>query len=215
MLGGAIVGGLSGGIAGKIAASGKAFSHTLSIAAGSSINSVGTFIYTGGQTDLSVSFGAFSYNLTQNEWGYLGKEGNSLLENIGYAFGAMANIQDAFAGFKGGAVDVKSRKKLAGHSWIEGEDINISVGSDPGIDIKPNANGLKWESQFLLRKVKGTNFITPYKSNEVFSTKLRNVNVTKLKQFTKNLNSGLSLDGGKALLYGFKDGCVNYTSNAL
>ena len=44
-----------------------------------------------------------------------------------YGLGALANIQDAFAGIKGGIAKVKARKEIAGHSWIEGEDINISI----------------------------------------------------------------------------------------
>lgn len=32
--------------------------------------------------------------MTNNEWGFLGKEGNSILENIGYGLGTIANLYD-------------------------------------------------------------------------------------------------------------------------
>jgi RHS repeat-associated protein len=91
---GALVGGLSGGIAGSIATSGAPFANTLSTMVGSYVNSLGTSIYTMGQTDVSISFGAISYNFDQNEWGFLGKKGNSALENIGYGLGAFALASD-------------------------------------------------------------------------------------------------------------------------
>ncbi|NEN25876.1 hypothetical protein G3O08_20505, partial [Cryomorpha ignava] len=94
MAGGAVVGAASGGAANAVANSGMAFANTAAIATGSFINSFGTALYTGGQTDVSISFGAASYNFTQNEWGYLGKKGNSTMENIGYGLGALTIASD-------------------------------------------------------------------------------------------------------------------------
>lgn len=91
---GGIVGGLSGYVGGTIATSEIPMANTLGIAGASLTNSIGTNIYTGGQTPVSVSFGVASYNFDNNEWGYLGKKGNSTLENIGYGFGALANLAD-------------------------------------------------------------------------------------------------------------------------
>jgi RHS repeat-associated protein len=210
---GALVGAISGGMGGQIAASGMPFANTAAIAGGSLINSVGTNIYTGGQTDMSIGFGAASYNISQDEWGYLGKKGNSALDNIGYGLGALANIQDAFAGIEGGIAYVKARKDIAGHSWIEGDKINISVG--PGVDNKPNLDGVKWESQYLFKTVKGRNFITRYDPKKTFNTTLNNVNVTKLQRMTSFLDRGLSLSGKHSLNYGVWNGCVNQTSRAL
>ncbi len=102
MLGGAIVGGLSGALAAEVAASGMPFANTSAIASGSFANSLGTHMYTGGQTDVMVGLGIASYNFSQNEIGYLGKKGNSTLENIGYGLGALANVSDILAGFKPG-----------------------------------------------------------------------------------------------------------------
>ncbi|NEN25806.1 hypothetical protein G3O08_20155 [Cryomorpha ignava] len=94
MIGGAVVGGLSGAASYAVATSGIPFANTASIMTGSFTNSLGMNIVTQGQTDVNISFGAASYNFTQNEWGYLGKEGNSTIENIGYSIGALANISD-------------------------------------------------------------------------------------------------------------------------
>jgi len=96
MAGGAIVGAASGYVGGAIAASEIPMANTLGIAGASLTNSIGTNIYTGGQTDISVSFGVASYNFGRNEWGYLGKSGNSTLENVGYGFGAIINAIDLY-----------------------------------------------------------------------------------------------------------------------
>lgn len=60
MLGGAIVGGAVGYVGGLIAGSGIPMANTFGIASSSFVNSVGTTLYTGGQTDISVSFGVVS-----------------------------------------------------------------------------------------------------------------------------------------------------------
>ncbi|MDR1679841.1 MAG: FG-GAP-like repeat-containing protein [Prevotellaceae bacterium] len=94
MLGGAVVGGVSAHLGASITAGGGFFANTGGIMASSFANSVGTFIYTGGQTPVTISFGIASYDFINNEWGYLGKKGNSVLENIGYGLGALANLAD-------------------------------------------------------------------------------------------------------------------------
>jgi hypothetical protein len=68
--------------------------NTAAIASSSLINSFGTWIYTGGQTPISISFGIASYDFTNNQWGYLGKKGNKWYENLGYGLGALANVSD-------------------------------------------------------------------------------------------------------------------------
>jgi hypothetical protein len=95
MLGGAVVGGISGAFGASIATSGGFMANTMGIMGASFMNSVGMHMVTGGQTPVSIGFGVASYDLTNNEWGYLGKKGNSALENIGYGLGALANLSDA------------------------------------------------------------------------------------------------------------------------
>jgi hypothetical protein len=94
MLGGAIAGGASAGLAGAVAASGIPFANTAAIATGSFANSIMTTIYTGGRTDVSIGLGFASYNFNSGELGYLGKEGNSAIENIGYGLGGLGNLAD-------------------------------------------------------------------------------------------------------------------------
>ncbi len=94
MLGGAVVGGVSGSFGWAVASSGIPMANTAAIAGASFVNSVGTHIYIGGQTPISISFGVASYDFTNNEWGYLGKKGNKWYENLGYGLGTMANLAD-------------------------------------------------------------------------------------------------------------------------
>jgi len=149
MAGGAIVGGISGGVGGAIATSGAPFANTLAIAGGSLTNSIGTHVYTGGETDIGVSFGIASYNFSRKEWGYLGKKGNSVFENIGYGFGGLANASDILAGFKPGNVELRTendpnyyktvdangnpipQKDLIGHSQI------LDMDGKPVVDFGP------------------------------------------------------------------------------
>ena len=107
---GGLVGGVSGYMGGVIAAADIPMANTLAIASASYINSMGTYIYTGGKTPVTISFGFCSYDFTNNSWGYLGKRGNSFLANMGYSFGALANMSDLFALFIGDGrqIDINS-----------------------------------------------------------------------------------------------------------
>lgn len=96
MIGGGLTG-LASSYAGlAVAGADFAMCNTAAIATASLVNSGGTWIYTGGQTDLTVSLGAVSYNFTKGEIGYIGKKGNSILDNIGYGLGALYNFTDLF-----------------------------------------------------------------------------------------------------------------------
>ena len=93
-LGYAAVGSLSGYVGGAISGANIAFSNTLAIAGASTLNSVGNYGVSGGKGNIYTSFGAFSMNWTQGDFGYLGEKGNSTLENIGYGLGFLANLND-------------------------------------------------------------------------------------------------------------------------
>ena len=94
MLGGAVIGGFSGYLGGTIAVGGGFMANTSAIMAGSYTNSMGMAMLSGGDMSPSISFGVASFNFGSGEWGYLGKKGNSALENIGYGLGALANLND-------------------------------------------------------------------------------------------------------------------------
>jgi RHS repeat-associated protein len=218
MLAGAVVGGVSAGLGASVAASGAPFANTAGIAFSSIFNSIGTSLYTGGQTDVSVSLGIASYNFTKNEWGYLGKKGNSVVENIGYGFGALANLQDAVALTQGTNIDVLARKEFAGHSEIRGSDESTTISVGP-TNFKNkyegrNVSALKWESQFIKPvDARNVRFIEPGAPR--FKVQLNNVNGKLMKNMTANLNDGKNLLGFGSFKYGLGRGCINYTSRAL
>ena len=103
VIGGGVVGGLSswGGMA--IAEAGFSFCNTISLAASSfsySVGMYGTGLVAGFDYDLTMNFGACSVSFSpdDNKWsfGYPFKKGNSLMDNIGYGLGAIANMSDIY-----------------------------------------------------------------------------------------------------------------------
>ena len=207
MVGGMLTGALSGAAGAAIASSGFPMANTLSIMGGSFTNSLGTYAYTGGQTDITMSFGFASYNFTQNSWGWLRKEGNSKLENVGYALGALSNISDLLIGFDSESVQLNTEHSDAiGHSALtqvgETDNFNsyVSVGPDPGG---------KWIfNPFKFKKGtnKWNNHVT---DNHVFKTVVDNVNVRTIEKYGAMLNKY----GVKYNLY--FNSCVNNTARAL
>jgi RHS repeat-associated protein len=222
--GGAAIGAISGGLSNSISAGGGFLANTNAIVVGSMANSFGMDALSGGKTPFVISFGAASYNATEGEWGYLGKEGNSKMENFGYAMGAMANVQDLVAGFNGVKVDVTARKEIAGHSEINGcygdQCIAISVGPLDEIQLPDGTSQMRWEKQYGKMTLRGksargknVNFIE--NGDPVFTKTLNNVNGSILTKMTDRLMRGQNLIGNSNLKYGFMYGCVNYTSRAL
>lgn len=143
---GAAVGAASGGIGAAVSSSGGIAANTMGIVASSYLNSLGTAAYSGGKTSVSFSFGVGSYNFNSGELGYLGKKGNSTLQDLGYIFGGLANLQDAFAGLNGVnytvGSDVRPRSgEYTGHSYGYSQ-------TNPDIDISVSGAG-NWNSQGL------------------------------------------------------------------
>lgn len=218
ILAGAVVGAASAGLSSSIAVSGMPFSQTVGILFSSIFNSIATSLYTGGKTDVSASIGVASYNFTKDEWGYLGKKGNSVVENIGYGFGAMANLQDAVAWNVGTDVIVRAKRKVSGHAEAElANDPNciISVGPADGKESWAAKSGLRWESQYLFNSVDARceRIISP--TAKTFEYTLKNVNGKIFCKMNANLTSGHNLLGFGSFKYGVGRGCINYTSRAL
>jgi hypothetical protein len=124
VLGGAIIGGLSGAAGGAIAASGMPFANTAGIVTSSFFNSVGMAMLTNGQMPASIGFGFGSYSLQSGGVDYLGEKGNSFLTNLGFGFGAMANLQDVVAGVNGINATYKAESGRVVHARLEGEYID-------------------------------------------------------------------------------------------
>jgi RHS repeat-associated protein len=231
--GGAIIGGVSGYLGGTIAASGGAFSNTLAIAYSSTFNSMGMNALSGGMTPVVTSFGGFSYDWTNNDWGYLGERGNRGIQNIGYAFGALANLQDVVAAFNkpiidehgnkirpDSEIDVHAKFEATGHSSISNRSgsISVSVGPDGGLPYK-EGSWLKEESSWLwnamTKNVRGKQFGNFYDYQKGWHFKFNNVNSNLLEKFTKHIDKGKGLFGIGSLRYGMGFGCVQHTSRAL
>jgi hypothetical protein len=207
MAGGAIAGGLSGGTSNAIAASGIPFANTLGIVAGSAINSLGTYAYTDAQTDISLGFGMGSYNFTTGKFGYLGKKGNSVLENIGFGLGGLANFNDAMAGFRPSNVQLNTESSDAtGHSALtqvgEANPKNsiVSVGPDPG--GKWIFNPFKFKG--------GTNNWKNYVNagEDVSKVVVKGINLSRIVGYGARLDKGVRYN-----LY--FSSCVNHTARAL
>lgn len=100
MAGGALVGATSAYVGLCVAGLDIPMCNTLSYMACSTLNSIGTYLYTGGQANITVSFGVASiiYSPKNNsiDFGYPFKKGNGILDNIGYIFGAFYNFTDVY-----------------------------------------------------------------------------------------------------------------------
>ena len=243
MLGGAAIGFAAGYTGAYLVAGGGFMANTAGVYASSLVNCTGMTMLSGGSYSPPISFGAVSYDPMTGEWGYLGKEGNSPLQNLGYGFGALANLQDIVAGVNGTNIQVKSRKELAGHSefgsysdngYYQDGDILVSVGpnvvvgsSDHDVLLAmenkisiPTDDGVAWELPFVKatlkgKSVSGINEQLIFPNESQFTTTINNVNGKILHNMTNNLNAGRNLINTGNLKYGLLYGCVNYTSRAL
>lgn len=155
MSAGAVAGGISGYLGGGVAASGMPFANTLAIISSSFSYSLATTMYTGGNSDVSVSVGFGSYNFTTGEFGYLGRKGNNTLEDIGYGLGALANVSDVLTGLKPGNLELRTEntstpgnKDIIGHSQI------VDERGVPLVDWGPDEQLYKGNA---FRSVRGTN----------------------------------------------------------
>jgi RHS repeat-associated protein len=210
MAGGAAVGAASGYVGGAIAAEGGFMANTMGIVASSYINSLGTSIYTGGKTDVSVSFGAGSYNFDTGEFSYLGKKGNSTLENIGYGFGALANLSDMVSLLRGGGQNIKvnSATTKDGHEWWGHSSITDENGNTL-VSVGPDSQVQKAESlsQTWQNSIKGAdvNWRTYLGVKGTWSVELNNVSTTAISKYASGITRWDLL----------LNSCVGHTTRAL
>ena len=203
--GGTLIGGAAGLIGGAVATSGGFMASTSSIVFSSTINSMGMNIMSGGNTDLNISYGAGNYNITSGEFGYLGKKGNSAWENVGYGFGALANVGDLLVGTNPGEIQLNTEKDIVGHSAIT--DVGETNPKNSIISVGPDPGG-KWIFNPLKFK-KGTNKWKNYvdAGDGVWKVNVEGVNVSKIQNYGSNLSEV------KYNLY--FSSCVNHTARAL
>ena len=213
ILGGGIVGAASGAVGGLVASSGIPFANTASIAASSLLYSAATNLYTNGAVPISISFGAFSYNFSDKEFGFLGKKGNEWMENLDYLVGSIGNLSDILTGFKPQKVDlVTEHSDLTGHSAIVEHGTKTGVGMDDingivsvGPDLE-DARSWHWK--------KGTNTWNTHSSIE----DIRWINSIYVNRNTiNNYASWLNyLESRGKLIYSVElSSCVTHTSIAL
>uniref|UniRef100_UPI0035A18D5E RHS repeat domain-containing protein n=2 Tax=Prevotella heparinolytica TaxID=28113 RepID=UPI0035A18D5E len=154
ILGGGIVGGLSSWAGLAVAGTGFAFCNTTAIAASSLAYSTG--MYATGQLagfdyDISMSIGVASYNFTKGEFGYLFKKGNTVLENIGYGFGALSNLSDIYR-FVTWDVLSKEKKLEVLRQTIGDENVKVEYDKTLSADAQYNK-----ETQTITIGPKGLN----------------------------------------------------------
>ena len=186
MIGGAIVGGVSGGVSNGVATSGVAFANTKAILVGSMLNGMGTHIYTGGKTNIVLSFGFASLNFTTGEFGYLFKKGNSLMETIGYSIGLFANLSDSWSYIKTSYLSDNSiQLQTDGHSQIynPADDKTFSWGA-----MTPEGDYYPRELKYLFKKL---NSVTNYKNSTGETWLYRTVNIrnVNLESYYNYINS--------------------------
>ncbi|WP_166648194.1 DUF6443 domain-containing protein [Hymenobacter sp. UV11] len=206
IVGGAVIGGLSGGLANGVATSGAAFANTMGIFAGSFTNSVMMNMLSGGRTGVTIGFGAASYNFNQEEWGYLGKDGNSTMDNIGYGLGAISNISDGLAGLHPGKVQLNTEHSdLIGHSAIT--EVGESNPNNSIISVGPTEPGKVIFNPFAFKKG-DSNWPNHTLDKLVWKSTVSGVNKNTLYSFKSLLDRGVNYN-----LYA--SSCVNNTARAL
>ncbi|MDR2652593.1 MAG: hypothetical protein LBC68_09835 [Prevotellaceae bacterium] len=169
-----------------------------------------------------MSLGIISFDFTNGRVGYLGKKGNSGLENLGYFLGAMANVSDILTGLNPQKVDlVTEHSDATGHSAIVEEGSATATGygngnpayADPNsiVSVGPNrytdgTGSWHW--------MKGTNnWDTHTSQGEIFWRQTLYVNKGTIVKYGQWLNR---LENAGKLVYSVElSSCVTHTSVAL
>ena len=193
IVGGAILGGVSSTIGAVVAASGVPMANTLGLAYSSFYYSCGMSALTEGQIPVTMSMGSVGYCFDSHSWGYFLKKGNNLLQNIGYGFGALANLSDLVSLFWGGGqnIDVNSaetnkNEDKCGHTSItrsHGETI-VSVGPEGGYE--PTSNKLIdiYNDSKLPADIDWPNY---WGDDGTWSVSLSNVSTNALERYMSNV----------------------------
>ena len=208
MVGGALVGGFTGSLSHAIATSGIPMANTAAIAAGSLMHSIGMNHVTGGKWDISISFGFGSYNFNTGKFGYLGKKGNSIITNIGYGLGALANAADILAGFHPKDVQLNTEHSdMIGHSALT--NVGETNAANSLVSVGP-AEGGPWIFNPMKFNPANTNWTNHLDELEnVWSVTVKGVNLSRIA----NYGSSLAQKGINYNLY--FSSCVNHAARAL
>ena len=202
MLGGAVIGGASGYMGATIATGGGFMANTMGIMYSSAFNSMGMCALSGGMIAPSISFGVASYNFGTGDWGHLGKKGNKWYENVGYGFGALANVSDLVSLFWGGGENISANSKhipdengdwWGHHSLTYNKDgatqTLVSVGPDNPVqtlDIDGNKLSI---SQIYKNSIKGadTDWATHFGKKGTWELSLNNISTNAINHYTSGI----------------------------
>lgn len=213
MAGGAIVGFVSGWVGGAIATSQIPMANTISGMASSFINSLGTSMYTDGQTPVSISFGIASFNLLEGRLHSFSNK-NKWYENISYGIGAMSIVSDLLMGLNPQEVDLVTE-----HSYKPGHSAIVEPGSMTGHESNPDPNGIisvgpDKHSNGSWHWMKGTNqWETHTGDGSTIWRQTINVNKSTINKYASWLNK---LEDSGKLIYSVEfSSCVTHTSLAL
>lgn len=206
---GGIIGGFAGLAGGVISSAGGIMANTAGIMVSSGVNSVGQFGMTGGQSDLTLSAGAVSYNFSEKEFGYMGKSGNSRAQNWGYLMGALANLSDILKGFNTanyGEYDlVTEHSDAVGHSEIVDKNNNSIISVGPDLKNSPKGDSWHWRN--------GTNNWPSHANDKIIWKNTIKLNTNRVDKYANWLNKR-ARDG--KLIYSVElNSCVTNTSRAL
>ncbi len=204
-----------------------AFSNTFGFIAGSSIQSFGNGLIGEGESDFVVSFGFGSYNLTNNELNYLFDGDNKWYEDVGYAFGALGNLQDVVTAFSPGdyqyQYEINKSHGKVGHGNVRqvnpdgSTDVKISVANTNSIRV--NHGGIRgaieyaWKSNFK-KYSGGPEYWLDVPETGWDRIPLR-LNSNIVDWMAKNLDNNMGLWGISRTRFGLNFGCVSYSARAL
>lgn len=162
--------------------------------------SLGMNFVTQGESPVSINFGVGSYDITNDKLDGIWNWGeNSTVENIGYTFGAMANLADI--GKTGDMLYNVEKKDAINHAAIKETNGNpvISYGPDnPNsskytyFDSKPNGMSSAQHYGKMFGGIRGSNDYSIHGRDII----MRGVNTTTIKAYGKMLsylsNKGLA-----------------------
>ena len=189
-LGGAAIGAISGGLASGVASSGIAGANTLAIVTGSLASSSGFYMLSGGRTQLSVGFGLGSYNFDTGKFGYVGKKGNSTLENLGYGLGTWGNLSDAYAIVQGAyGENVKENFSLVTKNDPTGHAAIVDENGTNIVSVGPKEPIAGDKIDFISKDVPGQNDWSNHLKDKgidkltVTKIRLTNLNTDNVREF--------------------------------
>jgi hypothetical protein len=184
-------------------------------------------VLSGGMMTPNISIGVASLDFGTGEFNYLGKKGNSFLTNLGYAFGAMANLQDIVAGINGISATYQAEKGSVPHARLKGDgtaaaDVDVSVAAAPGANPNykydgPNkfTNTLDYAQAWAFYISKGEHYAS-HGAVQGLKIPLHNVNGKILTAITRNIKNGRGLWNIGGLKYGTSIfGCQSHVAHAL